>query len=93
MDVDIKGAILVLDEAHNMEDIARDAGSVDIGEEALHKLKVELGDICQANALVYRPLYEVTQGVLSWIDHKKIHWKSMNFNIISPAGIGDHHLQ
>ncbi|CAK7346014.1 unnamed protein product [Dovyalis caffra] len=35
MEVDIKGAILVLDEAHNIEDIARDAGSVDVEEDAL----------------------------------------------------------
>ncbi|KAH1214741.1 Fanconi anemia group J [Glycine max] len=33
MDVDIKGAIVILDEAHNIEDIARDAGSVDIEED------------------------------------------------------------
>ncbi|KAH9693919.1 Helicase ATP-binding domain-containing protein [Citrus sinensis] len=35
MEVDIKGAILILDEAHNIEDIARDAGSVDIDEDVL----------------------------------------------------------
>uniref|UniRef100_A0A2P2NJW8 Helicase ATP-binding domain-containing protein n=1 Tax=Rhizophora mucronata TaxID=61149 RepID=A0A2P2NJW8_RHIMU len=36
MEIDIKGAILVLDEAHNIEDIARDAGSVDVEEDVLH---------------------------------------------------------
>ncbi|CAN0927431.1 Fanconi anemia group J protein homolog [Linum grandiflorum] len=35
MEVDITGAIIVLDEAHNIEDIARDAGSVDLEEDAL----------------------------------------------------------
>ncbi|KAL5185839.1 12-oxophytodienoate reductase 1 [Glycine soja] len=35
MDEDIKGAIVILDEAHNIEDIARDVGSVDIEEDDL----------------------------------------------------------
>ncbi|KAG4931823.1 hypothetical protein JHK82_048931 [Glycine max] len=35
MDEDIKGAIVILDEAHNIEDIARDVGSVDIEEDVL----------------------------------------------------------
>ncbi|KAF4368255.1 hypothetical protein F8388_007259 [Cannabis sativa] len=89
MDVDIKGAILVLDEAHNMEDIARDAGSVDIDEEALHKLKAELGDLCQANALVYQPLYEMTQDLLSWIGHKKDTLEKREFQHYFSCWTGD----
>ncbi|KAH9693915.1 Helicase ATP-binding domain-containing protein [Citrus sinensis] len=42
MEVDIKGAILILDEAHNIEDIARDAGSVDIDEDVLLSRKATL---------------------------------------------------
>ncbi|KAM6558620.1 hypothetical protein CsatA_027859 [Cannabis sativa] len=89
MDVDIKGAILVLDEAHNMEDIARDAGSVDIDEEALHKLKAELGDLCQANALVYQPLNEMTQDLLSWIGHKKDTLEKREFQHYFSCWTGD----
>ncbi|KAF5955973.1 hypothetical protein HYC85_008829 [Camellia sinensis] len=37
MEVDISGAIIILDEAHNIEDIARDGGSVDIDEDALYR--------------------------------------------------------
>ncbi|CAK9178303.1 unnamed protein product [Ilex paraguariensis] len=37
MEVDIKGAIVILDEAHNIEDIARDAGSVHVEEEVLYR--------------------------------------------------------
>ncbi|RVX15979.1 Fanconi anemia group J protein-like [Vitis vinifera] len=36
MELDIEGAILILDEAHNIEDMARDAGSVDVEEDVLH---------------------------------------------------------
>ncbi|CAF1961911.1 unnamed protein product [Brassica napus] len=35
VEVDLKGAIIIFDEAHNMEDIAREAGSVNLDEETL----------------------------------------------------------
>lgn len=35
MEVDIKGAVLILDEAHNIEDMSREAGSVDVDEDSL----------------------------------------------------------
>ncbi|KAG8388918.1 hypothetical protein BUALT_Bualt02G0175200 [Buddleja alternifolia] len=35
MEVDISGSIIIFDEAHNIEDIARDAGSIDLEEEVL----------------------------------------------------------
>ncbi|RDX73613.1 Fanconi anemia group J protein-like protein, partial [Mucuna pruriens] len=68
MDVDIKGAILILDEAHNIEDIARDAGSVDIEEDVLD---MELQQLCSVNAAIYQPLYEMAQGLTSWMEQKK----------------------
>ncbi|XP_054795605.1 LOW QUALITY PROTEIN: uncharacterized protein LOC129301061, partial [Prosopis cineraria] len=71
MDVDIKGAIVILDEAHNIEDITRDAGSVDIEEDVLDKLQMELQQLCPVNALIYQPLYEMVQGLTSWIERSK----------------------
>lgn len=71
MEVDIKGAILVLDEAHNIEDISREAGSVDVEEDALHKLQMELGQLCGGDTLTYQPLYEMIQDVLSWMERRK----------------------
>ncbi|KMT19267.1 hypothetical protein BVRB_1g014480 isoform A [Beta vulgaris subsp. vulgaris] len=71
MEVDIKGAILVLDEAHNIEDISRDAGSVDVDEDALQKLQMELGQLCAGDTLTYQPLYEMVQDVLSWMERRK----------------------
>ncbi|KAK4276444.1 hypothetical protein QN277_014596 [Acacia crassicarpa] len=71
MDVDIKGAIVILDEAHNIEDITRDAGSVDIEEDVLDKLQTELQQLCPVNPLIYQPLYEMVQGLTSWIERRK----------------------
>ncbi|PON34292.1 RAD3/XPD family [Parasponia andersonii] len=93
MNVNIQGAILVLDEAHNMEDIARDAGSVDIEEEALHKLKAELEGLCEANASVYQPLYEVTQDLLSWIGHRRETLEKREFQHYFSCWTGDKALR
>ncbi|KAK8646355.1 hypothetical protein V6N13_120144 [Hibiscus sabdariffa] len=71
MDVDIKGAIIVLDEAHNIEDIAREGGSVDLEEDALLKLQMELHQLKTINADIYQPLYEMTMNLLSWIEQTK----------------------
>ncbi|MCI17889.1 fanconi anemia group J protein, partial [Trifolium medium] len=61
MDVDIKGAIVIFDEAHNIEDISRDAGSVDIEEDILDKLQMELQQLLHSDTAIYQPLYEMTQ--------------------------------
>ncbi|KAJ8772742.1 hypothetical protein K2173_027919 [Erythroxylum novogranatense] len=71
MEVDIRGAVLVLDEAHNIEDIARDAGSVDIEEDVLHKLQTELQQLCGVDAIIYQPLCEMIQDLSSWIERRK----------------------
>ncbi|KAK8353944.1 hypothetical protein V6Z12_A05G191400 [Gossypium hirsutum] len=71
MDVDIKGAIIVLDEAHNLEDIAREGGSVDLEEDALHKLQMELHQLKMIKADVYQPLSEMIMNLISWIEQTK----------------------
>uniref|UniRef100_A0A0E0QUU1 Helicase ATP-binding domain-containing protein n=1 Tax=Oryza rufipogon TaxID=4529 RepID=A0A0E0QUU1_ORYRU len=72
MDIDIRGSIIVLDEAHNIEDIARDAGSFDVDEESLLFLRQELEGLVtdEAVAKIYEPLHEVIQGLNGWIDEQ-----------------------
>uniref|UniRef100_A0A0D9XGH8 Helicase ATP-binding domain-containing protein n=1 Tax=Leersia perrieri TaxID=77586 RepID=A0A0D9XGH8_9ORYZ len=72
MDIDIRGSIIVLDEAHNIEDIARDAGSFDADEESLHSLRQELQGLVtdEAVAMIYGPLHDVVQELTSWIDER-----------------------
>lgn len=69
MDIDISGSIVILDEAHNIEDIARDAGSVDVDEESLTTLAGELANLAtnEAVAKIYQPLHEVIEGLINWI--------------------------
>ncbi|KAL0324857.1 UNVERIFIED_CONTAM: Fanconi anemia group J protein [Sesamum radiatum] len=71
MEVDISGSIIIFDEAHNIEDIARDAGSIDLGEEVLLHLQTELGQLSLNDSMTYQPLFEMTQDILSWIDRRK----------------------
>ncbi|KAI0514106.1 hypothetical protein KFK09_010140 [Dendrobium nobile] len=81
MDVDIKGCIIILDEAHNIEDMAREGGSVDIEEEVLHALQVELGQLCRNDnlAVTYRPLYDVIEGIVGWINMRKDNLQKCEF--------------
>ncbi|KAJ0265492.1 hypothetical protein HA466_0017680 [Hirschfeldia incana] len=75
----LRGAVIIFDEAHNMEDIAREAGSFDLGEETLFKLQSEL----QGNAVpmpeqmpvqmpqTYQTVCDVIDGLIRWIGSKK----------------------
>ncbi|XP_051139026.1 uncharacterized protein LOC127256855 [Andrographis paniculata] len=71
MEVDISGSIIIFDEAHNIEDITRNAGSVDLDEEVLLHLQTELGQLSLNDGMTYQPLFEMIQDILSWIDRRK----------------------
>ncbi|MED6206439.1 hypothetical protein PIB30_026649 [Stylosanthes scabra] len=93
MDLDIKGAIVILDEAHNIEDITRDAGSVDIEEDVFDKLQMELQQLCSVNASIYQPLYEMAQGLTSWIERKKNNLDKRDFQLYVSCWTGDKALR
>ncbi|CAH8357116.1 unnamed protein product [Eruca vesicaria subsp. sativa] len=67
----VRGAIIIFDEAHNMEDIAREAGSIDLGEDTLFKLQSELQHISVELPAIYQPVCDVIDGLISWIGSKK----------------------
>ncbi|PON84935.1 ATP-dependent helicase, C-terminal [Trema orientale] len=76
-------------EFDNMGDIARDAGSVDIKEEALHSTcstfekKVELEGLCEANA----------SDLLSWIGHRRETLEKREFQHYFSCWTGDKALR
>ncbi|KAL6601612.1 hypothetical protein ACP70R_044832 [Stipagrostis hirtigluma subsp. patula] len=82
MDIDIGGSIIILDEAHNIEDIARESGSVDVDEESLLS---ELQDLAtnESVAMIYQPLHDVIQGIIGWIHDREE--KLQNYEFGHPA--------
>jgi len=81
MDIDISGSIIILDEAHNIEDTARDAGSVDVDEESLYLLQAELQNLAtdEAVAMIYQPLHDVIQGLMGWISEREDNLQNHEF--------------
>ncbi|XP_078448428.1 RAD3-like DNA-binding helicase protein [Wolffia australiana] len=92
MEVDLKGSILILDEAHNIEDMAREAGSIDIDEDTLHRLQHELGELCyghSGNSSTYQPLHDMVQGMISWIGRRTDDLGYHDFEHYSSCWTGD----
>ncbi|KAL9276260.1 hypothetical protein ACSQ67_026190 [Phaseolus vulgaris] len=76
----------------NIEDIARDAGSVDIEEDVLDKLEMELQQLCSTSAAIYQPLYEMTQVLTSWMEQKKHKLEKRDFHHYVWCWTGDNAL-
>ncbi|KAF5186621.1 Fanconi anemia group j protein-like protein [Thalictrum thalictroides] len=89
MEVDLKNSIVILDEAHNIEDIARDAASVDIEEDVLFILHRELEQLSFVDSLIYQPLHEMIEGVISWIGQRKNTLVKREFQHYSSCWTGD----
>jgi len=64
MDIDLDNAIVILDEAHNIEGTARDAGGLDVQHEDLKQANREFGDMIKHHVLENscRKLMDVSNG-------------------------------
>ncbi|KAG6402395.1 hypothetical protein SASPL_134588 [Salvia splendens] len=69
--INLPGSVIILDEAHNIDDVARECGSIDLEEEYLLELKTDLAQLSMIDDMTYRPLLEMTKGILGWIDRRK----------------------
>ncbi|KAK3809038.1 MAG: helicase C-terminal domain-containing protein [Linnemannia elongata] len=54
MEIDLENSIVILDEAHNIEDAARDAGGLDVLDDDLRVAKAEFGDMIKNN-IMFQP--------------------------------------
>ncbi|KAF8944385.1 Fanconi anemia group J protein [Haplosporangium gracile] len=53
MDIDLENSIVILDEAHNIEDASRDAGGLDVLDDDLRVAKTEFGDMIKNNIMAH----------------------------------------
>eukprot|EP00466_Bigelowiella_natans_P014652 jgi/Bigna1/67409/fgenesh1_pg.3_\ len=69
MDLDLNDAVLIFDEAHNIEDIARDGTSgkfnIDVLQEAIKALQIVIDDAFHIG--IHAPLKKSTQSVVNWL--------------------------
>nr|GMC88611.1 Fanconi anemia group J protein homolog [Ipomoea batatas] len=93
MDVDINGAIIILDEAHNIEDISRDAGSMDVEEDVLLQLLTELGQLAVSDAMTYKPLIGMVQEIIDWIGRRTDSLEKHDFQHYFSCWTGDKALK
>jgi fanconi anemia group J protein len=69
MDIQLKGDVVLLDEAHNMEDVCREAASFTLEEQDLEKVVVELKGLLHVreDATKFRALMQVLLELLRWM--------------------------
>ena len=53
MEIDLKEQIVILDEAHNMEDSSRDAASGSLTTEQINQAIYNLHELCELLPLIY----------------------------------------
>ncbi|XP_065192679.1 uncharacterized protein LOC135823764 isoform X2 [Sycon ciliatum] len=78
MDIELRGNVVVLDEAHNIEDSARDAASADVKFDDIELALINLRKLLEKSILArhHRPLESMLSSLAGWI-------KSMEGNLIS----------
>jgi hypothetical protein len=53
MDIELEKSIVILDEAHNIEDAARDAGGLDVLDDDLRVAEAEFADMVKHNIMAH----------------------------------------
>ncbi len=79
--LDVRGAVLIFDEAHNIEDIARGAGSGDFDIEALDEALSGLDEILAASIEphVHTPIRRAAAAVLGWMRESELFLQHAGF--------------
>lgn len=72
MDIDLTDAVVVIDEAHNIEDVSRSAASRDLDYEDIQQAYSELETMVESQQSpdLIRPFFQILKAMLSWLDLK-----------------------
>eukprot|EP00884_Botryococcus_braunii_P014094 jgi/Botrbrau1/22686/Bobra.0132s0029.2 len=71
MSIDLSGSVLIFDEAHNIEDICREAASLELELDLLEAArdKCERCHLAGGRSDLYLPLKQTLQNVINWLQH------------------------
>jgi fanconi anemia group J protein len=69
MGIELEDSVFIFDEAHNIEDVCRDSGSMEINLDTLNEMIASLARACKYNMKpeVYDPLHALVQSMKNWI--------------------------
>ncbi|KAL6995986.1 DNA helicase [Sarracenia purpurea var. burkii] len=73
--------------------MARDGGSVVVDEDVLHKLQTELGQLTFGDPMIYQPLHEMIQDIVSWMEQRKNTLEKREFQHYFSCWSGDKALR
>ncbi|KAG2454208.1 hypothetical protein HYH02_001242 [Chlamydomonas schloesseri] len=67
--LDVSGSVLIFDEAHNMEDVCREGGSMDLDLDALREVEaaLRLAAALTGRPEIYEPLAEACNRLVVWL--------------------------
>eukprot|EP01041_Mallomonas_annulata_P001956 gene1956-3796_t len=68
MNINLEGAIIVFDEAHNIEDVARSAASAEITRNNLNIAVLQLRVLASTGVVAFKSLLELLEKLLLWLD-------------------------
>eukprot|EP00249_Psilotum_nudum_P005576 c19029_g1_i1 orf=1-1221(-) len=95
MEINVHDAIIILDEAHNIEDIAREAGSIDLEINILEVMRMELEQLSTMGPSndCYQPLLDMIQELLCWIHQQANTLEKQDFEHYCTSWTGEQTLQ
>ncbi|XP_014677444.1 PREDICTED: Fanconi anemia group J protein homolog, partial [Priapulus caudatus] len=90
MEINLRGQIVVLDEAHNIEDAAREAASASITQEQLDGARTELESVADAGVkpVSHRELARVCSVISQWIGRQSDDLEQTDFATSSRVWTG-----
>ncbi|EDO26408.1 predicted protein, partial [Nematostella vectensis] len=73
MEIDLKDQIVILDEAHNVEDSARDSASLTLSMTELQETLDDLDKLVSMGIMPdhHRPLHIMVASIMNWVHHNE----------------------
>eukprot|EP01034_Spumella_vulgaris_P023649 gene23649-29890_t len=67
LQIDLKDAVVIFDEAHNIEDVCREAGSAELSQSQLEACKGQLAKLSKTGSVPHKALLDLLDKLLGWM--------------------------